>query len=302
MKDLINKVVPPIVRDFFSNPLKRNALLLGIFFLCFLILLFIPCKTFLQIILMCISLVLTVIFGINFVFHRGIQSKLAEEKDDLKYSKKYLFADVDHFRKLFMRVGLIVSLLVILLSFDWEACEIGNSSLAGELAIPEELEVDIPPSKQERPPPPPPPPPQIEIKQDEEIIEDEPEIEDIEVDEETEIEIIPEEETGEAEIFMVVEEMPEFPGGVQALYKYIGNNIKYPNIARENGVEGKVYINFVVEPSGQVSNVKVLRGIGAGCDEEAIRVVKSLPAWKPGKQRGKPVRVSYNLPISFKIN
>jgi len=95
--------------------------------------------------------------------------------------------------------------------------------------------------------------------------------------------------------------MPEFPGGMAALMKYLAENIKYPSLAKESGIQGRVFINFVVEPDGAISNVKVLRGIGGGCDEEAVRVVERMPKWSPGKQRGKPVRVSYNLPVKFTL-
>jgi protein TonB len=95
--------------------------------------------------------------------------------------------------------------------------------------------------------------------------------------------------------------MPEFPGGMGELMKYLAENIKYPPLAKESGIQGRVFINFVVEPNGSISNVKVLRGIGGGCDEEAVRVVSKMPNWKPGKQRGKAVRVSYNLPVKFTL-
>jgi protein TonB len=110
------------------------------------------------------------------------------------------------------------------------------------------------------------------------------------------------EQPKEAEIFTVVEENPQFPGGDAELYKFLHESIKYPEEAKELGIQGRVFVNFVVETDGSVSNVKVLRGIGGGCDEEAIRVVKSMPRWTPGKQRGIPVRVSYNLPIKFTLN
>ncbi len=99
----------------------------------------------------------------------------------------------------------------------------------------------------------------------------------------------------------IVEEMPEFPGGPEALYPYIGKNLRYPEQAVEEGIEGVVYLTFVVETDGRISNVNVLRGIGGGCSEEAVRVVKGMPNWKPGKQNGKTVRVRYNLPIRFKL-
>lgn len=103
-------------------------------------------------------------------------------------------------------------------------------------------------------------------------------------------------------IFTVVEDMPEYPGGKDAFYAYIGNNIRYPVKAKENGTSGTVYITYVVEKDGSISNVSVLRGIGDGCDEEGVRVVKGMPNWKPGKQRGKAVRVQYNLPIKFNLD
>jgi len=286
--------------EYLRDKEKRSLLLFIISAVAFLVLLFIPCKDFMLLALFCISLVMMIVHGMTALF--PIISPMIKSSDQTE-TKKKTQANVARFRMLFLNISLIISLGIVLLSFSWENCEDMGVGLFGDIVVPEELEVEVPPSKQERPPPPPPPPPKLEIVEDEEILEEEPEIEEQDIDEETEIQIIveEEEETGEEEIFMVVEQMPEYPGGIKSLYKYIGTNIRYPNIARENGVEGKVYVNFVVEPTGKVSNVKVLRGIGAGCDKEAIRVVKTMPAWTPGRQRGKPVRVSYNLPISFKI-
>ncbi len=102
-------------------------------------------------------------------------------------------------------------------------------------------------------------------------------------------------------VYQVVEEQPEFPGGMSKLYVYLQKNVKYPPAARESGIQGRVYVNFVIEKDGAVSRVRVIRGIGGGCDEEAVRVVKNMPRWKPGVQRGKPVRVSFNLPIKFTL-
>ncbi len=106
----------------------------------------------------------------------------------------------------------------------------------------------------------------------------------------------------ESEIFMVVEEMPQYPGGVQEMMNFLANNIQYPEQARRKEIQGRVFVNFVVEKDGSVSNVNILRGIGAGCDEEAIRVVELMPKWKPGKQNGQPERVSFNLPIKFTLD
>ena len=110
-----------------------------------------------------------------------------------------------------------------------------------------------------------------------------------------------EEDEAETQIFTVVENDPEFPGGMEALYKYLAQNIKYPQLARDNGITGKVYVTFVVERDGSIANPKVLRDIGGGCGQEAIRVVKSMPKWTPGKQRGKAVRVQFNLPVNFNL-
>jgi len=107
---------------------------------------------------------------------------------------------------------------------------------------------------------------------------------------------------GDEQIFMVVEQMPSYPGGQEAMYKYIAENIKYPEEARTKGIQGKVIMTFVVEKDGSVSDVKVIRGIGSGCDEEGVRVVKGMPKWTPGKQNGEFVRVQFNLPINFALD
>ena len=103
-------------------------------------------------------------------------------------------------------------------------------------------------------------------------------------------------------VFTVVEKMPEFPGGGYAYYKFLADSIQYPQLAIENKIQGTVYVQFVIEKDGSITNIKVLRGIGGGCNEEAVRVIKSMPNWIPGKQKGKPVRVLYNLPIKFNLN
>jgi protein TonB len=95
--------------------------------------------------------------------------------------------------------------------------------------------------------------------------------------------------------------MPLFPGGEQMLFEFIGNNLKYPQQAKSAGVEGQVFVEFYVEKDGSITGGKVLRGIGYGCDEEAIRVIGLMPKWEPGTQRGKRVRVRYTLPVTFKL-
>jgi len=191
-------------------------------------------------------------------------------------------------------------LLVVLGAFEYKTYEKIAYNL-GALNLDDLEEEIIPITKQEvKPPPPPPPPPEvIEIVEDEVEIENEIEIEDTESDEDEEIEI---EEEDDEEFFMVVENMPEFPGGDLGLMKYIQKNVKYPAIAKEYNITGKVYVNFIVDKSGSVTNVKIVRGVDKNLDAEAVRVVKSLPKYKPGKQRGKAVRVMYTIPINFTLN
>lgn len=105
----------------------------------------------------------------------------------------------------------------------------------------------------------------------------------------------------QAEIFTVVEEQPGYPGGEEARISFLQQNIKYPEEAKELGIQGRVFVTFVVEVDGSITDVRVLRGIGGGCDEEAVRVVRAMPKWVPGKQRGVPVRVQFNLPIKFTL-
>ena len=102
-------------------------------------------------------------------------------------------------------------------------------------------------------------------------------------------------------IYQIVDQMPEFPGGTEALLKFVANNVKYPEKAKDEEISGRVFISFVIEKDGSVSNVELKRGIGGGCDDEAVRVVKAMPKWKPGKDKGKPVRVSYVMPFTFKL-
>ena len=224
--------------------------------------------------------------------------------------KKTPRANLENKKLMFIQIGAIISLLIAWAAFEYKNYDNEKNELVGlskNVVIEEEM-MEI--TKQEEPKP-----EQIEVPKQTtqiEIVEDDVEVDDIEINAEvaqdevietyTPVEVdVEEEEVVEQEIFQIVEEMPSFPGGDQKMMEYVAKNIKYPQIARETGVQGKVFVNFVVEPDGSVSNVKILRGIGGGCDEEAMRVVKSMPKWKPGKQRGKPVRVSYNLPVNFKL-
>ena len=222
--------------------------------------------------------------------------------------KKSPKANLENKKLMFIQIGMILSLLIAWLAFEhksYDKREIDPSLLNREVVIDEEM-VEITKQDEQKPQP-------MEVPKQTtqlEIVQDDVEVDDIEINAEVEQnEVIEEyvapevveEEVVEQEIFKIVEEMPAFPGGEAKLMEYVSKNVKYPQIARETGVQGRVYVNFVVEPDGSVSNVSVLRGIGGGCDEEAVRVVKNMPKWKPGKQRGKAVRVSYMLPVNFKL-
>jgi len=222
-------------------------------------------------------------------------------------AKKSPKANLENKRVIFIEIGLIVTLAVVLLAFEWRKYDVTVVEMGAREAM-EQVEEIIINTKQEVKPPPPKPPPTTTVLN---IVEDDVEIEDelvidVEADEEMEIEEyvpieVEEEEVVEEEIFLVVEQQPEFPGGEKARLTYLANNIDYPQMARESNIQGVVYVTFVVEPNGKISNVGILRGIGGGCDEEAIRVVEAMPSWQPGKQRGRAVRVRFNMPIKFTL-
>ncbi len=224
--------------------------------------------------------------------------------------KKTPKADLENKRGLFIQIGLLVSLGIILLAFNWNDSVKQVNSLGDVSAQAVEEEI-VPITRQDevKPPPPPPPPQTVEILNivdDKAQINDDLEILDSEASADTKVEVTQivqkvEEEKEEEKIFVVVENMPEFPGGELALRKYIASAIKYPTIAQENGIQGKVFVNFVVDRDGSISNAKIARGVDPSLDKEALRVVNTLPKWKPGMQRGKPVRVSYTVPISFQL-
>jgi protein TonB len=223
--------------------------------------------------------------------------------------KKSFKADLENKRFIFRQIGFVITLAVLLLAFEWKTYEKTITDMGSRMVedVPEEI---IPITEQKVKPPPPPPPKQV-VKIN--VVDDQIEVEDdisinVEADQNTEIQayvapvkVVDEESAEETQIFMVVESMPAFPGGEASLYKYLAENIKYPQMAKESGIQGRVFVTFVVERDGSVTDVRVLRGIGGGCDEEAIRVVKNMPRWTPGKQRGKSVRVQYNLPVKFTL-
>jgi len=237
-------------------------------------------------------------------------------KNGFAILKKNPAYNIEKYDSLFFSIGLALSLGLVVLLFEWKTYDLGTPlDLTNDSSIFEEL-LDIPNSQQE----PPPPPPQkssksvsmiVEVPNVEEI---EQEIEldlDIEMTEGTEIAVYEQIEHVEfdseieeeiiEEIFLVVEEQPQPVGGYEAFYNFIYDEIKYPDLALRYRVEGRVFIQFVVEKDGSLTDFVVARGIGIGCDEESIRVLQLAPKWNPGKQRGKPVRVRMILPISFRI-
>ena len=211
--------------------------------------------------------------------------------------------------KLFFCIGLCISLIFIITAFEWRFFDDGDVVDLGKVTSTFEDIIDVPPTEQ---PPAPQPkivqPKIVEVPDEEEIME---EIEidlDIEMTEEqiidqpvfVEMDLEIKEEKAE-EIFTIVELQPEPVGGFTAFYSYVGENLKYPKSAQRGNIQGRVYIEFVVEKDGSLTDIKTIKGIGGGCDEEACRIIGNAPKWKPGKQRGQPVRVKMVIPILFRL-
>lgn len=212
-------------------------------------------------------------------------------------------ADLERRKMSFWMIGALTALAITLVAFEWTTFDRTQEGL-GALDM-ELLEEEVIPPRATPPPPPPPPPAPtqvIEIVDDEEEVVETETVE-MEVEENTEVQAPAqqEEEVVEEQIFTIVEDMPAFPGGEAEMRKYLGKSIKYPQMAQDAGISGTVFLTFEVDKDGKIKDVKVLRGIGGGCDEEAIRVVKAMPQWTPGKQRGKPVRVQFTLPVKFTL-
>jgi protein TonB len=244
-------------------------------------------------------------------YNNGKGASQKKVVDYLFNLKKRTKVDRERRNAMLRNLGLAMSLGLILLAFEWKSWDRPELvELNGNLGTNDEI-LDVPVTEQ-----PPPPPPKNVIKHanivevpDVEEIKDEIELDlDLEVSEESSIEEVvfpvmeePKEEVAE-EIFVIVEEQPLPEGGFETFYKYIGQNIKYPVQAKRMGVSGKVFVTFVIEKNGKISQAEVVKGIGAGCDEEAIRVLNSAPIrWTPGKQRGQPVRTKMVIPIHFTL-
>jgi protein TonB len=227
-------------------------------------------------------------------------------------SKKSKKADLERNKVLFAEIGMVVSLAAVLAAFNVKSYD--NKSFEGlsrsdRFEIPDE---PIIPNTEEAPPE---PPAEIEIPMtDLVVVEDDktPANEVLPVDygdafnraapELIRVEVPVEEEVEEDVIQVAPEVEAEYPGGYGALMKFLSENIKYPQLAKEGGITGKVFITFVVEKDGSIGHVKVAREIGGGCGAEAVRVIKMMPKWSPGRQNGRPVRTSYTVPVSFSLH
>ncbi len=208
-------------------------------------------------------------------------------------------------------VGYVIVLAFMFVAFEWTKrdVKIDTSQAVTDVVFEEEIEIPITEQPEVVAPPPPEAP---SIAETLTIVEDDADVEETTIasSEETgqavEIKYVPvaveEEEPEEQTIFEVVEQMPEFPdGGMAGLMQYLSKNIKYPTIAQENGTQGRVTVQFVVNKDGSIVDAKVLRGVDPYLDKEALRVIGTMPKWKPGMQRGKPVRVKYTVPVMFRL-
>ena len=208
----------------------------------------------------------------------------------------------------FFQLGMVITLSLILIGFEWTSSGLSKNQFdigEGDV-IDEEI---IPVTRQEKPEPKTlPKPPKVtevlNIVENDVTIENELILDDLESDQDDEVQIldfdVSDEEQEEAEIFYIVEDMPSFKGkGLNGFRNWVMKNLQYPEIAAENGISGTVYVQFVVEPTGLVNKVTIMRSVDPSLDKEAIRVVKTSPKWTAGKQRGKPVRVAFTFPIKF---
>ncbi len=220
--------------------------------------------------------------------------------------KKTEHADLSRKYGLFLVIGLVVSLGATLVAFEWKTYDSGDLMDLGSLTDDFDELMEVPPTTQ---PPKQPPviqmPKLIEIPDDEEIIEEIDVVIDVDVTEEQIIEdLIVEDEMPEEEaeqVFLWVEEQASFPGGPKAWAKFLNKTFKYPRKAARMGIEGKVNLSFIVDKNGVISDIQVTRGIGGGCDEEAIRVLSQSPRWSPGRQRGNAVKSRMAIQIKFQL-
>ncbi|MBN2662796.1 MAG: energy transducer TonB [Bacteroidales bacterium] len=226
--------------------------------------------------------------------------------------KKNPKANLENFRGTFMLIGISLALLVIFSVFSISKANVKIEDLTGNTgAVIEEEQVAV--TRNDAPPPPPPPPPQQQVSDVIEIVDNSVDLSDnydfdLGIDDDdavdfSDIDFSDDDDGGVVDEPVVwAEQMPEFPGGVAALKQYIAENVEYPQMAQENDIQGTVYLRFVVSKTGNVGTVEVTRGVDPLLDDEAVRVVESLPKFKPGMQGGRAVPVWYSVPIVFQLN
>jgi len=223
-------------------------------------------------------------------------------------AKKSPQADLENKKPIFLQVGFVIALGLAFLAFEWSSTDsdLSRYDLPDDV-IPSEDIIPVTIQEEAKPKLPPPLKPidVLIIVEDDTELKETLEIENSEMTEDMSIDFsnIPDivEDNDDSIIFIRVEEMPEFPGGMAALGRYIAENVRYPAIAQENRIQGRVYVTFVVNKQGVVQDVAISRGVDPALDKEALRVINSLPNWKPGKQREKPANVRYTVPINFKL-
>lgn len=225
---------------------------------------------------------------------------------DVKKSKK---ASLEDKKLLFLLMGFVMVLSLLYIAFEWTKTEVTVYQNEQTTAEAEE-EIEIVQTQQEVAPPPPPPAPEVvEVLN---VVENDVQVESIEINTEDDnskgvdltmptVTSGPVVEEEENVVFKIAEVNPSFPGGESALFKFLNDNVKYPVIAQENGVQGRVICQFTVNKDGSIVDVEVVRSIDPSLDKEAIRVIQSMPKWNPGLQRQKPVRVKFTLPVNFKL-
>ena len=229
------------------------------------------------------------------------------DKDEVKKSPK---ANLEVHKGTYILMGFVLGMSLLFFAFEWstQTSKLDENILVQDVLAEEEIEI----TRREPTPPPPPPPPEPETPEIIEVVEEEVETTlDIQTEDDQSKRQLdtyvpppppkPKQEEVTDEIFVVVENQPEFPGGNTAMMKFLSENIKYPVIAQENGIQGRVICNFVVERDGSITDVQVVRGVDPSLDREAMRVINEMPRWKPGKQRGQAVRVRFTLPVVFRL-
>ena len=225
--------------------------------------------------------------------------------------KKSERADLEKGKSTSLLIGFVMALAVMFVALEWTQREVEDNSelfMARDVSLNEEMVPITLPEKKTVPPP----PAAVTKAEIIEIVEDDADIEEdimastedqsewVDLTEYDVVEVEPEPE--EEAPFMVVEDMPEFPGGTAALLEYLRKNIKYPAICRENNIQGRVIVSFVVNKDGAIVDPEVVKSVNPSLDKEAVRVISNMPPWKPGMQRGKPVRVKYTVPVNFRLN